>query len=234
MAIFTRGKKRRLSGKFCRDANLEVPARQRTPTIDKQWGDLANERFDRLYPGGSRGPTTQNHRLARRLLGGQRRARARAVFDRRHRRHGRHPGVRRLVGVDVFGFVQSFTYAEIAGLFPNKSGGASVYGAAAWLKYSKVIASLSVWCNWLAWTPVLSLGCTIAAGYILNALAPIPAAGFSGRGRSGSPPTAAGRAADASPRSPRRSAPWSTARRDSSARCTFLSAPRSSSAPSYR
>jgi amino acid transporter len=75
----------------------------------------------------------------------------------------------------LLGFVQSFTYAEIAGLFPNKSGGASVYGAAAWLKYSKLIAPLSVWCNWLAWTPVLSLGCTIAAGYILNALAPIPA-----------------------------------------------------------
>src|SRR5215813_3930545 len=74
----------------------------------------------------------------------------------------------------LFGFVQSFTYAEIAGLFPNKSGGASVYGAAAWLKYSKLIAPLSVWCNWLAWTPVLSLGCTIAAGYILNSFAPIP------------------------------------------------------------
>ena len=76
----------------------------------------------------------------------------------------------------LFGFVQSFTYAEIAGLFPNKSGGASVYGAAAWLKYSKVVAALSIWCNWLAWTPVLSLGCTIAAGYILNALAPMPSA----------------------------------------------------------
>ncbi len=62
------------------------------------------------------------------------------------------------------GFVQSFTYAEIAGLFPNKSGGASVYGAAAWIKYGKFIAPLSVWCNWLAWTPVLSLGCAIAAG----------------------------------------------------------------------
>lgn len=74
----------------------------------------------------------------------------------------------------LFGFVQSFTYAEIAGLFPSKSGGASVYGAAAWLKYSKLIAPLSVWCNWLAWTPVLSLGCTIAAGYMLNAFAPIP------------------------------------------------------------
>jgi amino acid transporter len=76
----------------------------------------------------------------------------------------------------LMGFIQSFTYAEIAGLFPNKSGGASIYGAAAWIRYSKFIAPLSVWCNWFAWSPVLSLGCTIAAGYILNAFAPIPSA----------------------------------------------------------
>ncbi len=76
----------------------------------------------------------------------------------------------------LMGFIQSFTYAEIAGLFPNKSGGASVYGAAAWVRYSKLIAPLSVWCNWFAWSPVLSLGCSIAAAYILNALFPIPAA----------------------------------------------------------
>ncbi|MEZ5830183.1 MAG: APC family permease, partial [Dongiaceae bacterium] len=76
----------------------------------------------------------------------------------------------------IMGFIQSFTYAEIAGLFPNKSGGASVYGAAAWLRYGKFIAPLSVWCNWIAWTPVLSLGSAIAAGYILNALEPAPAA----------------------------------------------------------
>src|ERR1700742_2532873 len=74
----------------------------------------------------------------------------------------------------IMGFLQSFTYAEIAGLFPNKSGGASVYGATAWLRYSKLIAPLSVWCNWFAWSPVLSLGCSIAAAYILNALFPIP------------------------------------------------------------
>jgi amino acid transporter len=74
----------------------------------------------------------------------------------------------------IMGFVQSFTYAEIAGLFPNKSGGASIYGAAAWLRYSKFIAPLSVWCNWFAWSPVLSLGCAIAAGYVINALAPMP------------------------------------------------------------
>jgi amino acid transporter len=76
----------------------------------------------------------------------------------------------------VMGFLQAFTYAEIAGLYPNKSGGASVYGATAWLKYSKFIAPLSVWCNWFAWSPVLSLGCVLAAGYILNALWPIPTA----------------------------------------------------------
>ncbi len=76
----------------------------------------------------------------------------------------------------VMGFLQSFTYAEMAGMFGNKSGGASVYGATAWLRYSKLIAPLSVWCNWFAWSPVLSLGCSIAAGYILNSLFPIPAA----------------------------------------------------------
>ena len=76
----------------------------------------------------------------------------------------------------IMGFIQSFTYAEIAGLFPNKSGGASVYGAAAWLRYGKFIAPLSVWCNWIAWTPVLSLGSAIAAGYILNMMEPSPAA----------------------------------------------------------
>lgn len=76
----------------------------------------------------------------------------------------------------IMGFLQSFTYAEIAGMFGNKSGGASVYGATAWLRYSKFIAPLSVWCNWFAWSPVLSLGCAIAAGYILNALFPVPGA----------------------------------------------------------
>ncbi|GAB2178060.1 APC family permease [Dongia sp. agr-C8] len=76
----------------------------------------------------------------------------------------------------LMGFIQSFTYAEIAGLFPNKSGGASIYGAAAWLKYGKFIAPLSVWCNWIAWTPVLSLGSAIAAGYILAMMEPTPAA----------------------------------------------------------
>src|SRR5579859_3416447 len=65
----------------------------------------------------------------------------------------------------LVGFLQSFVYAEIAGLYPHKSGGASVYGAAAWIRYSKFVAPISVWCNWLAWSPVLALGTGLAAAY---------------------------------------------------------------------
>lgn len=72
----------------------------------------------------------------------------------------------------MMGFVQSFIYAEMAGLFPNKSGGSSVYGASAWFRYAKPVSPLLVWCNWIAWIPVPALGCTIAAAYILNAFAP--------------------------------------------------------------
>ena len=76
----------------------------------------------------------------------------------------------------TFGFIQAFTYAEIAGLFPHKSGGASVYGAVAWVRYSKFIAPISVWCNWFAWSPVLAIGSGLASGYILGALFPADAA----------------------------------------------------------
>ncbi len=75
----------------------------------------------------------------------------------------------------TFGFIQAFTYAEIAGMFPHKSGGASVYGAIAWVRYSKFVAPVSVWCNWLAWTPVLAIGSGLAAGYILLATFPADA-----------------------------------------------------------
>lgn len=71
-----------------------------------------------------------------------------------------------------FGFIQAFTYAEIAGLFPHKTGGASVYGAVAWINYGKLLAPLSIWCNWIAWGPVLAIGSGLAAGYILTALFP--------------------------------------------------------------
>ncbi|MDN5858440.1 MAG: APC family permease [Pseudonocardia sp.] len=76
----------------------------------------------------------------------------------------------------TFGLIQAFTWAEIAGMYPQKSGGASVYGAMAWMPYSKFIAPMSVWCNWLAWSPVLAIGSGLGAGYLLTALFPADAA----------------------------------------------------------
>ena len=69
-----------------------------------------------------------------------------------------------------FGFIQAFSYAEVAGLFPHKTGGASVYGAVAWANYNKFLAPLSGWCSWLAWGPVLAIGSGLAAGYMLTEL----------------------------------------------------------------
>ncbi len=70
----------------------------------------------------------------------------------------------------AMGFIQSFTYAEIAGLFPDKAGGTSIYGALGWVRYGKVVAPISVWCNWFAWSPVQAAGSALAAGYILSGL----------------------------------------------------------------
>ncbi|GAC1304866.1 MAG: APC family permease [Steroidobacteraceae bacterium] len=70
----------------------------------------------------------------------------------------------------AMGFIQSFTYAEIAGLFPDKAGGTSIYGAIGWVRYGKLIAPVSVWCNWFAWSPVQATGSALAAGYILNGM----------------------------------------------------------------
>ncbi|WP_133670596.1 APC family permease [Burkholderia pseudomallei] len=76
----------------------------------------------------------------------------------------------------TMGLIQSATYAEISGLFPHKSGGASVYGAIGWVRYGKLIAPVSVWCNWLAWSPMLALGCGLAASYAFTSLFPADAA----------------------------------------------------------
>lgn len=73
------------------------------------------------------------------------------------------------------GFLQTFTYAEISGMFPHKSGGASVYGAVAWVRYGKMLGPISVWSNWFSWSPVMAIGVGLAAGYITNFLFPADA-----------------------------------------------------------
>jgi amino acid transporter len=57
-------------------------------------------------------------------------------------------------------------------LYPGKAGGVSNYGAFAWIRYTKLIAPLSVWCYWFAWSPIIAIGVGLASGYILTALFP--------------------------------------------------------------
>ncbi len=68
----------------------------------------------------------------------------------------------------LLGFMELFIYAEIAGLHPSKSGGTAVHGATAWVRYSKIVAPMSIWSNWLAWSPVLAIGAGLASGYLLS------------------------------------------------------------------
>jgi amino acid transporter len=72
----------------------------------------------------------------------------------------------------LIGFVQLFIYAEMSGMFPNHSGGASVYGAIAWRKYGKILAPICIWCNWLGWSPVLALGASLVGSYVVSTFFP--------------------------------------------------------------
>src|SRR5262249_48453282 len=92
----------------------------------------------------------------------------RPVLDGRHFGDGRSACLARLDHLGPVRFRQAFTYAEIAGLHPSKTGGTAVHGATAWIRYSRILAPLSLWSNWLAWTPVLAIGTGLGAGYLLS------------------------------------------------------------------
>lgn len=72
----------------------------------------------------------------------------------------------------LLGFLELFLYAEIAGLHPSKSGGTAVHGATAWVRYSKIVAPMSIWSNWLAWSPILAIGSGLASGYLISIFVP--------------------------------------------------------------
>jgi amino acid transporter len=68
----------------------------------------------------------------------------------------------------LIGFGMAFLYAEMAGMFPEKSGGPPVFGAQAWMRYVRPIAPLNIWGYWFAWSPVISIGGLLMGGYIVT------------------------------------------------------------------
>lgn len=70
------------------------------------------------------------------------------------------------------GLIAAFAYAEMAAMMPNKSGGTANYGATAWIRHAKIIAPMSVWSNWIAYSPILAIGSGLGAGYLLSIFVP--------------------------------------------------------------
>jgi len=66
----------------------------------------------------------------------------------------------------TIGLVQAFVFAQMAGTFPRKSGGHSLYGAETWRRRNRFLAPLTVWGNWFAWSPVLAIGGLLIGGYV--------------------------------------------------------------------
>lgn len=64
------------------------------------------------------------------------------------------------------GIVQCFMIAEMASIFPNKSGGTAVYVHEAFKHVSPFIGAVANWGYWLAWVPVIPVNLVVAAGYL--------------------------------------------------------------------
>lgn len=72
----------------------------------------------------------------------------------------------------LIGLIAAYGYAEMAAMMPNKSGGTANYGATAWIRQIPVVAPMSVWGNWIAYSPILAIGSGLGAGYLLSIFVP--------------------------------------------------------------
>src|SRR5437879_12774259 len=62
-------------------------------------------------------------------------------------------------------FPVTIIYSELAGMFPDKSGGVSIYANEGWRKYTTVVGPIATFGYWIGWSVVLSyLG--LFTGYI--------------------------------------------------------------------
>ncbi|MFD1331459.1 APC family permease [Methylopila musalis] len=69
----------------------------------------------------------------------------------------------------VIGFLQLFLYAELAGVFPRKTGGGSVYGSVAWIRYGKVFAPINMGAYWFGTSTSLAVLASLCGSYIVSA-----------------------------------------------------------------
>src|SRR5215218_451856 len=68
----------------------------------------------------------------------------------------------------VLGALQNNIHAELAAMFPNKSGGIALYAHEAWRKYLTLIGPLATFGYWIGWSVVLAVN-GLVAGTLIQA-----------------------------------------------------------------
>ena len=68
----------------------------------------------------------------------------------------------------TLGALQNNIHAELASMFPNKSGGVALYAHEAWRKYSTLIGPLATFGYWIGWSVVLAVN-GLVAGTLIQA-----------------------------------------------------------------
>ena len=68
--------------------------------------------------------------------------------------------------IALIGVLQCLMIAEMAGMFPDKSGGTATYCHEAFKKYTPLVGAFSNWGYWFAWIPVIPVNMILVGGYI--------------------------------------------------------------------
>ena len=68
----------------------------------------------------------------------------------------------------TFGALQNNIHAELATMFPNKSGGIALYAHEAWRKYLTFVGPVATFGYWIGWSVVLSIN-GLVAGTLIQA-----------------------------------------------------------------
>ena len=62
-----------------------------------------------------------------------------------------------------FGALQNNIHAELATMFPQKSGGISLYAHEAWRKYLSLVGPVATFGYWFGWSSVLAINGYVSA-----------------------------------------------------------------------
>jgi hypothetical protein len=66
------------------------------------------------------------------------------------------------------GALQNNIHAELASMFPSKSGGVALYAHEAWRKYTTLVGPLATFGYWIGWSVVLAVN-GLVAGTLISA-----------------------------------------------------------------